>query len=162
MGSEAAIRPMTTDDHAAIVELARGLPEFFNEQGIAEITEEIPTERGAVAEIGGAMVGFVTWRVTEDMAHISWIGVSGEHHREGIGRRLVGVVEDDARRERATVLQVETLGESVEYEPYDRTRAFYRSVGFVDHHSEMLDNPGMPEMLTLRKDLTSPGARRRA
>ena len=45
-------------------------------------------------------------------------------------------------------------GESVDYEPYDRTRSFYRSVGFSDLKSVMLDNPGMPEMLTLAKVLT--------
>lgn len=49
---------------------------------------------------------------------------------------------------------VETLGESVDYEPYDRTRAFYRAAGFRDFKSVMTDNPGMPESLTLKKRLS--------
>ncbi|MBT8212930.1 MAG: GNAT family N-acetyltransferase [Acidimicrobiia bacterium] len=144
---------MTPRDHDAAVDLGRALPEFFNDQGIAEMTADIPKERGAVAEIDGELAGFVTWTADENMGHIGWIAVSAHHHREGIGRRLIEVVENAAIAAGAPFLQVETLGESVDYEPYDRTRSFYRGVGFEDFKSEMLDNPGMPEMLTLRKRL---------
>ncbi|NNF69282.1 MAG: GNAT family N-acetyltransferase [Acidimicrobiia bacterium] len=154
MATEIRIRPLSPADHEAAVNLARSLPEFFNDQGIDEMTTEIPTESGAVAEVDGELVGFVTWTATPELGHIGWIAVRGDHHRHGIGRRLIQVAEDDARRVGAPVLQVETLGESVDYEPYDRTRAFYRSVGFVDLESVLLDNPGMPEMLTLQKRLS--------
>ncbi len=142
---------MTADDHERAVDLGRALPEFFNDQGIAEMTDEIPREQGAVAEIDGELVGFVTWVIHEGIGRIGWIAVSGDHHRRGIGRRLVEHAEHDLRAAGIRDLEVDTLGESVEYEPYDRTRAFYRSVGFTDLKSVMLDNPGMPEMLTLRK-----------
>jgi len=144
---------MTTDDHEPAVDLARSLPEFFNDQGIAEMTDEIPRERGAVGEIGGELVGFVTWAIHDGIGRIGWIAVSGDHHRLGIGRRLIEYAQADLRAAGISVLEVDTLGESVEYEPYDRTRAFYRAIGFEDLKSVMLDNPGMPEMLTLRKSI---------
>jgi hypothetical protein len=51
-------------------------------------------------------------------------------------------------------LQVYTLGDSVDYEPYERTRAFYRALGFVDFKREPHpDNPECPESLFLRKVL---------
>ena len=53
-----------------------------------------------------------------------------------------------------TTVEVETLGESVDYEPYERTRAFYRAIGFRDFKRVMTDNPGMPESLTLQKRLS--------
>ena len=84
----------------------------------------------------------------------SWIAVSADHHRRGIGARLLEFAEDDLSRSGVSEVQVETLGESVDYEPYERTRAFYRSAGFRDFKSVMTDNPGMPESLTLRKRLS--------
>jgi ribosomal protein S18 acetylase RimI-like enzyme len=153
MSIQIAIRPMTDDDHTAAVDLSRALPEFFNDQGIAEMTDEIPREDGAVAEIDGELVGFVTWAIHDGIGRIGWIAVGGDHHRHGIGRRLVEYAERDLKAAGFEALEVDTLGESVEYEPYDRTRAFYRSVGFTDLKSVMLDNPGMPEMLTLRKSI---------
>lgn len=49
---------------------------------------------------------------------------------------------------------VVTLGESVDYEPYERTRRFYRSAGFEDSDRVVTNNPGMPGELTLRKRIT--------
>ncbi|MBT8240197.1 MAG: GNAT family N-acetyltransferase [Acidimicrobiia bacterium] len=148
------LRRMTPNDYGTAINLARSLPEFFNDQGIAEITVDIRTEIGAVAVLDGELVGFVTWSSAEALGRIGWIAVSRDHHRQGIGRRLLEFVESNLRQSGVTTLQVDTLGESVDYEPYDRTRSFYRSVGFSDLRSVMLDNPGMPEMLTLEKALT--------
>lgn len=154
MSDGVKLRRMAAGDYDTALNLARALPEFFNDQGIAEIAVDIRTEIGAVAVLDGELVGFVTWSSSEALGRIGWIAVGRDHHRQGIGRRLLDFVESNLRQSGVTKLQVDTLGESVEYEPYDRTRSFYRSVGFTDLKSVMLDNPGMPEMLTLEKVLT--------
>ena len=146
---------MTPDDFAAVVGLARALPAWFNDDGIAQIAEAVHHEKGAVAEAGGAVVGFVTWYTHDDgVGEIGWIAVSAGRHRGGIGRRLLEVAEDDLRDSGVTEVLVETLGESVEYEPYERTRAFYRALGFRDFKQVMMGNPGVPESLTLKKRLS--------
>jgi hypothetical protein len=49
-----------------------------------------------------------------------------------------------------TEVFVDTLGDSVDYEPYARTRAFYRALGFTDHQRIMQPgNESMPERLVL-------------
>ena len=63
------------------------------------------------------------------------------------------MAEDRLRDQGAAEVFVDTLGDSVEYEPYERTRTFYRAMGFADFKRVMTDNPGMPESLTLRKSL---------
>ncbi len=67
--------------------------------------------------------------------------------------RLLEFAEDHLRDAGVTQVRVETLGDSVEYEPYEWTRAFYRAMGFSEFKRVMTDNPGMPESLTLRKTI---------
>jgi ribosomal protein S18 acetylase RimI-like enzyme len=148
---------MTSDDFAAVFAVARALPEWFNDDGIAQITEDVHDQKGAVAELGGDVVGFVTWCTHDDgVGEIAWIAVSADHHRRGIGGRLLELAEDDLRNSGVAEVVVETLGDSVDYEPYERTRAFYRAAGFRDFKRVMTDNPGMPESLTLQKPLSPP------
>jgi len=145
---------MTPDDLAAAMTVARSLPEWFNDGGIEQMTVDLCHQRGAVAEVDHDVVGFITWFSRAGVGEIGWIAVAPDHHRRGIGARLLEYAEDRLRRSGATEVQVETLGESVDYEPYERTRAFYRAAGFCYFKSVMTDNPGMPESLTLQKSLS--------
>ena len=149
---------MTSDDFVAMFAVARALPEWFNDDGISQITEDVHHQKGAVADVEGDVVGFVTWCTHDDgVGEIAWIAVSAGYHRRGIGSRLLKFAEDDLRNSGVTEVLVETLGESVDYEPYERTRAFYRAAGFRDFKRVMTDNPGMPESLTLKKRLSPTG-----
>jgi ribosomal protein S18 acetylase RimI-like enzyme len=147
------VRPMTEDDFEAAIAVARSLPEWFNAPGLQQMSIDLHNQVGAVAEMQGDVVGFVTFLSRAGVGEIGWIAVAPGHHRSGIGRQLLESAEDRLRRSGATELQVETLGESVDYEPYERTRAFYRAAGFRFLRSEMTDNPGMPESLWLHKAL---------
>ena len=71
----------------------------------------------------------------EAVSEITWMAVHARHRGQGIGRalvrRLTGQLRDEGRR----LLLVLTVS-SLEEEPgvadgYQRTRAFYRSVGFL-------------------------------
>ncbi|MDH5372474.1 MAG: GNAT family N-acetyltransferase [Acidimicrobiia bacterium] len=139
----------------AVIALARALPQWFNEEGIQQIAADIERQPGAVAEAFDEVVGFVTWTVGEHgSGEIGWIAVDSSHQRRGIGKRLLSLAEDWLRDSDVVELFVETLGDSVDYEPYERTRSFYRAVGFHDFRKVKTDNPGMPESLTLHKTLT--------
>ena len=136
-----------------MLDVARALPAWFNDDGLEQIERDALMQAGAVAESEGQPVGFVTWVTDGEMGEIGWIGVHPDHHGDGIGRQLVSMAETAIGEAGVTELFVETLGESVEYEPCDGTRAFYRAVGFVDFEAWPTDNPGMPEVLRLRKVL---------
>ena len=154
MADAVELRLMTRDDFAAVIGLARSLPQWFNEEGIQQITVDIERQSGAVAMANGDVIGFITWTSDGDgSGEIGWIAVDSGHHRGGIGRRLLSLAEDRLRGSGVIDLFVETLGDSVDYEPYERTRSFYRAVGFRDFKRVKTDNPGMPESLTLHKTL---------
>jgi ribosomal protein S18 acetylase RimI-like enzyme len=154
MADALPLRRMTSEDFDAAMTVARSLPEWFNDLGLEQIADALPIQDGAVVEADGDVAGWVTWCSRDGIGEIAWIAVRSEYHRKGIGTRLVEFAEDRLLSDGLTEVQVETLGDSVDYEPYERTRAFYRARGFLDFKRVMTDNPGMPESLTLRKALS--------
>jgi GNAT superfamily N-acetyltransferase len=148
------LRPLRPHYHDAAVKVAAALPEWFTPQGLAEIAIDLRFASGYVAMIGSKLVGFIAFTVTEATATINWMGVLSELHRRGIGRRLVDRVIDDLRSAGVREVLVPTLGDSVNYAPYESTRAFYRAMGFATHQViAQPDNPHWGEKLILRKQL---------
>jgi GNAT superfamily N-acetyltransferase len=108
------------------------LPDWF---GIPEAVDEyvVKAERATavVAIADGLEVGLLTLvRHTEFAAEIDVIAVKPNYHRQGVGREMIDRAERLLAREGVEYLQVKTLAETVKYEPYARTRAFYAACGF--------------------------------
>ena len=59
------------------------------------------------------------------------MGVSREYHRMGIGAALVERAEEFCSGGGLLYLTVKTLADTVDYEPYARTRSFYGKMGFL-------------------------------
>ena len=77
-------------------------------------------------------VGFIALKIhNEHTAEIFNIGVLEQYHRQGIGRRLLEAAERYCADNGYTYLTVKTLDVSAEYEPYERTRLFYKKMGFI-------------------------------
>lgn len=57
-------------------------------------------------------------------------GVLPEYHRNGIGKALYNTAETYLIQNGCKYVIVKTLSDTVSYEPYARTRKFYKSVGF--------------------------------
>jgi ribosomal protein S18 acetylase RimI-like enzyme len=128
------VRPMGPEDAAGVLDLARTLGDWFNEQGLEEMARDLMSHPGYLAVRGGRVLGFVTWNAVDgETANLSWMGVAEPHHRSGIGRTLVDVLVTDLRHRGYRFLDVSTVADSLDYEPYVRTRAFYRAMGFRDH-----------------------------
>jgi ribosomal protein S18 acetylase RimI-like enzyme len=159
-GSEAQVE--------ACLDIARALRTHFNDNAMVQMPEALGAHRLYVAEEDdegddgqddrrddgrddrrddgrddGAVVGFLTLlRRSPDVGEISWMGVMPDQQRQGIGTSLVGRAARDLATNGATIMMVHTLADSVEYEPYEATRSFYRAVGFK--HLETIDPfPGM-------------------
>ena len=138
-----------------IGEIARELDKWFAPQGLTDLAVDAPLQGGFVAFAGaGTPVGFILFNVTQGVGRITWMGVARAHHRRGIGRRLVDRLVSHLRGSGVPELHVDTLGPSVDDEPYARTRAFYAAMGFTEHRRiPQPDNPGCPELLVLRRRL---------
>ncbi len=126
------IRPMKTGEGANCELVMRGLPGWFGiEQSIldyAKATEEMET---LVAEVSGAIVGFITLNQHNPLsAEMHVLGVLRDYHGQGIGRALVEHVEAIARSRAIEFMQVKTLGPSHPDSNYAQTRLFYEHIGY--------------------------------
>lgn len=146
------ILPLEERHHSGILAAAEDLPEWFDESAREKsIPIDIRYQEGFVAVSAQRVVGFVTLYVAEGRLHIGWLGVAREFHRQGIGTRLLAAAEMKARELKIDELATYTLGDSVDYEPYDLTRNFYWKRSFSVYKRSKTDNSGCPEEIWISK-----------
>ena len=131
------IRPLAAGDAPACDAVIASLPYHFgNEDGQRECAEAVRSQAGLVAVEGDRVVGFLTVvHHFPETSEINWMAVHADRRGRGIGRALIGRLTGELRDQGRRLLLVLTVS-SLEEEPgiddgYHRTRAFYRSVGFV-------------------------------
>ena len=151
MEKDIKIREGNTSDLGDIMSISKSLADWFNEDGIKFIEQDFEFEKTILAEVDSKPIGFLSFFTYEGVGYLGWIGVYEDYHGSGAGKLLFDEFEKIMKKNDINTLQVKSLGESVLYPPYDRTRAFYKKVGFSKHRSEFTENPGCPEELILRK-----------
>jgi ribosomal protein S18 acetylase RimI-like enzyme len=133
------IRPSTPHDAPAILALsvAAGL---FPEDGTAEVADVLTGSLDGTAgpdhiwltdDDGGTVAGVVYLapeRLTNQTWNLSMIAVRPDRQRQGRGAALVQHVERLLAGRGGRLLLVETSGTGA----FERTRAFYRSLGFTE------------------------------
>lgn len=148
------IQSLEEEHYAGILTITEDLPEWFDETARSKsIPIDIRHQEGFVAISGQKVVGFVTLYVAEGRLHIGWLGVDKAFQREGIGSRLIVAAEMRARDLGIDELATYTLGDSVEYQPYEETRRFYWECGFSVYKRAQTDNPGCPEEIWISKPI---------
>ena len=148
------IRVMTHQDIEAAANLAQALPEWFDEDARCRaIPLDCRFQDGFVVVEEAKLLGFITLYIAEGRVNIGWMGVLPDRQSEGIGRRLIAAAEDYCRERGISELATYTLGDSVDYEPYEATRAFYFSEGFTIYQRSQTDNPGCPEEIKIKKNI---------
>ncbi len=126
------------------MDIALGLRTHFNDNAMEKMPVDLREHDLYVAEEDdGQVVGFLTvLRRSPDVGEVSWMGVRTDQWRRGIGTALLTKAAEDLASDGTSILMVHTLSDTVDYEPYEATRAFYDAMGFK--HLETIDPyPGM-------------------
>lgn len=152
-GAGVAVRRSHRAEIPALLELAAALPEWFTPRGLEHMAMDLRYQHRRAAVSDGRLAGFLSYFVNAGEGRIAWLAVASDRHRRGVGRALVAALEAELGVGGVQAVQVETLGDAVDYEPYDRTRAFYRALGYVDFRRDRTGDPECEELLTLRKPL---------
>lgn len=112
--------------------ILRALPDWFGvEASIVDYVQQVREMPFFAAFENKSTVGFVALkRHNPFTAEIYVMGLLKEHHRKGIGKRLIARCEQSCIENNIEFLTVKTLDETRESESYRKTRQFYLSVGF--------------------------------
>lgn len=122
----------TSGSGALCRRLLNELPDWFAiQEAIDEYVVKAEQATAVVAIVDGRDVGLLTLvSHTPFAAEIDVMAVRPDYHRRGLGRAMVDRAERLLALDGVEYLQVKTLADTVEYEPYAGTRAFYAACGF--------------------------------
>lgn len=114
-------------------EILEKLPDWFgNEQSNEEYAQgsrECPY--WAAFDNEQNCIGFFALKVHYSYTGDIYVcGVLPEYHNKGIGKAIYKEVEQFFVKKDCKYVIVKTLSEKANYEPYDKTRKFYESIGF--------------------------------
>lgn len=148
------LRQMNPNDYSKILAVAEKLSQWFTPNGLALLQKDIHFQSGIVVEDKTQIVGFLIYFVNQGIATISWMGVLPSQHRKGIGTKLITELRKILLASNVESIMVSTLGESIDYEPYQQTRSFYRKNDFKDFQKiPHPNNPEQEEELILRAEI---------
>ena len=120
-------------DKAIITEtILRQLPEWFGlEASILDYIDKVKDKLYFVAKEEDCIIGFIAIALNNQFtADIYVMGLLKAHQRKGIGKHLVKTVERHLIKEDFKMLMVKTLGASSNDLSYEKTRQFYKGLGF--------------------------------
>jgi len=113
--------------------ILESLPDWFgNKKSIEEYVKGVGDFPFWAALDGeGKCLGFFSARIHYGHTGDVYVcGVRPEYHHMGLGKALYGRVEQFFLGKGCKYAIVETLSEKANYEPYEKTRRFYESIGF--------------------------------
>jgi GNAT superfamily N-acetyltransferase len=132
------IRPLTSPDKPAIMDIVSTTPEFDEMDRV--VAEELVdayladgTESGyhiLVAEADARVSGYVCYGptpLTEGAWDVYWIAVAREKHDKGIGTALLTAAESNIKKAKGRMILIETESHT----SYEKTQQFYFKRGYT-------------------------------
>ena len=114
------------------VKVAEQLPEYFTGDGVNKMRVDLVRHELFVVRECDEILGFASIHTkTNCVAEIPWLAIHKEHQNRGIGKQLIGYVGESLRNKGLRLLEVKTLSWKAKYEPYEMSRRFYESMGFI-------------------------------
>ncbi|TLP77227.1 ribosomal protein S18-alanine N-acetyltransferase [Nesterenkonia sphaerica] len=158
--SAVSIRPMTTRDIPQVIQLERRLfphdawPErfFYDELAQAEPSVAAPHATRAywVAREDETLLGYAGMMCVLPLADVQTLAVAPEAQGRGLGSRLLGLIEQEARRRAAEDLLLEVRSDN------PRAQQLYLRCGFEQIHRRREYYPDGGDALIMRKRLIAP------
>lgn len=126
------VRRCTPDDVADCVALVRDLPNYFTSDVPQKVKADIGTGWAWVVTDADRLLGFaVVDRRSQRNAEILWMAVRNAVRSNGIGTALLNQMLDELSDDGLQLVEVKTLDQTADYEPYVATRAFWEHRGFI-------------------------------
>jgi len=114
--------------------ILRMLPEWFgNEKGLQDYVNSVHEFPYWAAFDNGNCIGFFSLKIHYNRTGDIYVcGVDPNYHGKGIGTSLYKELEKHCIKNNCEYIIVKTLSEIARYEPYLRTKQFYKKLGFKE------------------------------
>lgn len=131
------VRPMVATDKVAVMDILRVIREFTpDEVAVAEELIDAYLEASSssgylvfVAEVNSVVTGYICYGptpLTKGTWDVYWVAVDPGGQRQGVGGALMSFAEGKIKKGHGRLVVVETSGRP----DYDKTRRFYKSLGY--------------------------------
>jgi len=125
--------------------ILRALPDWFGAEGaIEEYVAHIDALPTLMVTEDGTDIGFLTLKFNGDQSADAYVlGVLSDRHRGGVGKAMFEAAERWLADQGVRFLQVKTVGASHSCVNYEKTRLFYKAIGFTELETfdKMIDWP---------------------
>ena len=113
-------------------DILRALPDWFGiEASIVDYANQVQAMPFFAAFDRGKPIGFAALKIHSAFtAEVYVMGVLEEYHRQGVGKTLIDSCEKYCSKSLIEFLTVKTLDKSRASTRYEKTRLFYRALGF--------------------------------
>lgn len=119
------------NDPDGAISIAKNLPDFFTISGVDSLKEDLKNHELYGAIVDDTLVGFVALRLADVASlEISWLAVLPDWQGKGIGTELVKETLNIKTKEGFKICYVKTLAETISDLGYEKTRKFYKKLGF--------------------------------
>lgn len=111
--------------------IARKLPDSFDKNGLSLMKKDLENHELYGAYWGSEMIGFVSYKkLNPEAVEISWMAVLPDYQSRGVGTSmLTESLKDIGAKYKAC--EVKTLSETRPDPGYEKTRRFYKRLGFI-------------------------------
>ena len=114
--------------------ILRKLPEWFgNEKGLLNYVNTVHDFPFWAAFDGENCIGFFSGKIHYNRTGDIYVcGIDPNYHGKGIGTLLYNKLEEYCIKNNCDYIIVQTLSEVAEYQPYLKTKKFYKKMGFKE------------------------------
>lgn len=147
------ITKATNSDKADALLIAKELKQWFTEEGQKNMRVDFIFNNVVVAKEKTEVVGFLCYSTYCGKILLMWMGVKKESQRQKVGETLIFWLEKEAKKFGINSIEVETLTDKDEYEPYKITRAFYLKNGFKKIYYKKARVKDWDDQIVLEKNL---------
>lgn len=118
-------------DYDSILSVASTLKDHFTDKAVVAIHKDAMGGICYGAYRQEKLIGFVIYKeISNESMELAWMGVLKEVQGAGIGSKLVEIsLKELSGKYKAC--EVKTLSDKVDYGPYEKTRKFYKRLGFI-------------------------------
>lgn len=111
--------------------IAKSLPDYFDEKGLMNIKRDVKNHILYGAFLNNKMTGFVTYKkINSEVIEMTWAGIKKEFHSKGIGKKMI-IYSLRELKNKYKICEVKTLAETRFDAGYEKTRKFYKKLGFI-------------------------------